>query len=124
MESKSQEISLVLESGELGESAIRAQELALRRMLRENADECEILEEKTTATTGAKGDPITVGLIVMALIKSGAAVALLNCLKALFLREKKLKIKVTTKDGRTVELDATNVDSEAVRQQLAALEES
>jgi hypothetical protein len=110
-------IDLILEGEELSPEAIRTQELALRRLIQQNAKECEIVEATGTVQTGAKGDPITLGLLTLAL-KSGAAVSLINCLKGLFVREKKLKVKLKSKDGKAIEIDATNIDSETVKQLL------
>jgi hypothetical protein len=114
------EIVLVMEGEGLDEETIRRQELDLRRMLLENVEDAEIAEPEASAQKGAKGDPITLGLITMTLIKSGAVVAMINCVKAMIMRQKKLKIKVKTKDGKTIEIDASNMDSDAVTKQLQA----
>lgn len=118
-------IVLALEGDGLGESAIRSHELTLRRMIRENVADGHVEEPSTERQKqGTKGDPVTIGLITIALIKSGAVVALLNCIKAIVVRERKLKIKIKTKSGETIDVDSKNVDSDALRQQLRELLEA
>ena len=59
---------------------------------------------------GSKGDPVTVGTIVMTLIGSGGiAVALVQVLKSYLEREKHLRIKVKGKNGQEIELDGSNL---------------
>jgi hypothetical protein len=70
---------------------------------------------------GQKGEPITLGVLVLALITSGAVKALIQCFKAYLSRERALIIKFARGDGAQVEVTARNVDTPAVREALEAI---
>ena len=72
------------------------------------------------AEAGQRGEPITLGVIALALITHGAVTALLECLKAYISRERGLIVKVTRPDGTQIEVSAHNVDTASVRDALAA----
>jgi hypothetical protein len=72
---------------------------------------------RTTAEEGQKGDPITLGVLALALITSGTVKAVIECFKAYFEREHSLTIKLTV-NGDPVEVTARNVDTAAVREAL------
>src|SRR4051812_35207958 len=69
---------------------------------------------------GEKGEPITLGVFVLALVTSGAVKAAIQCFKAYLSRERALSIKLTRADGTQVEVTAHNVDTPTVRQMLEA----
>ena len=69
---------------------------------------------------GERGEPITLGVIALALITHGAVTALIQCFKAYLSREPALTIRLTRPDGTQVEVNARNVDTPAVRQALEA----
>jgi hypothetical protein len=70
---------------------------------------------------GERGDPITLGVLVLALITSGAVTAMIECLKAYLSRERTLIIKLMHADGTQVEITARNVNTPAVREVLEAM---
>jgi len=74
---------------------------------------------EAAAVPEEKGEPVTLGVIALALVTSGAIKALIGCLKAYVSREPALTIKIKRKDGIEVEVNARNVDAPDV---LAALE--
>jgi hypothetical protein len=67
---------------------------------------------------GEKGGPITLGVLVLALITSGAVTAMIECFKAYFSRERTLTIRFTDVDGAPVEVTGRNVDTPTVREAL------
>lgn len=67
---------------------------------------------------GDRGDPITIGIILVAIINNGAVGSMIECIKSYITQEKQLKITVTTPDGLKVEVDSSNVDSEAVHRAI------
>jgi hypothetical protein len=70
---------------------------------------------------GERGEPITLGVLTLALITSGAVKALIECIKAYLSRERTLAIRLTRSDGApVVEVTARNVDTAAVREALEA----
>jgi len=70
---------------------------------------------------GEKGEPITLGVLALALVASGTVKALVECIKAYLSRERALTIKFVRGDGAQVEVTARNVDTPAVREALDAL---
>jgi Effector Associated Constant Component 1 len=72
------------------------------------------------AALGERGEPITLGVLALALITSGTVKAVIECFKAYFSREHKLSLKLTRADGTQVEVTALNIDTPAVREALEA----
>ena len=70
---------------------------------------------------GERGEPITLGLLAVALVTSGTVRAAIDCFKAYLPRERNLIIKVARTDGKSVEVTSQNVDTPAVRETLAAM---
>lgn len=70
---------------------------------------------------GKRGEPITLGVIVLALVTSGTVKALIECVKAYLSRERALTIKVARADGAQIEITSRNVDAPAVREALEAM---
>jgi len=70
---------------------------------------------------GEKGEPITLGVLVLALVTSGTVKVLIECIKTYLSRERTLTIKVARADGVQVELTSRNVDTPAVREALEAM---
>ena len=73
------------------------------------------------AVQGDKGEPITLGVLVLALVTSGAVTAAIECFKAYLSRESALTIKVARTNGLQVEVTARNVDTPAVRDAVEAV---
>jgi hypothetical protein len=67
---------------------------------------------------GEKGEPISVGVLVLALITTGTVKAAIECFKSYFSRERTLSMRLTCADGKEVEVTARNVDAPAVRDVL------
>jgi len=63
------------------------------------------------------------GQIALALISSGAVVALVECLKAYVQRERRLVVRMKRKDGAHFELEAERLKAPEVERTLAALRE-
>jgi hypothetical protein len=71
-------------------------------------------------TFGEKGEPITLGVLALSLITSGAVTAIIECLKIYLSRERGLTIKLTHPDGTQAEVTTRNVDTSNVREILEA----
>src|SRR5689334_4981174 len=69
---------------------------------------------------GTRGDPVTIGVIALALVTSGTIKGLIKCLTACLSMEKGLKVKVTRPDGLLVEITSRNVETAAVQEALEA----
>jgi hypothetical protein len=75
---------------------------------------------ETPPVPGEKGEPVTLGVLALALITHGGVTAVIECLKAYISRERALTIRLTRVDGTQVEVTARNVDTPAVRETLEA----
>jgi hypothetical protein len=90
----------------------------LRRDLSREGIKARVAE--APAVSGERGEPITLGVLVLALVTSGAAKALIGCLKAYLSREPALVIKLKRADGVQIEVNARNVGAPAVHAALEA----
>ena len=70
---------------------------------------------------GERGEPITLGVLALALITGGTVKAMIECFKTYLSRERALTIKLARTDGTDVEITARNVDTAAVREALEAV---
>lgn len=79
--------------------------------------------KKGDSYLGAKGEPITIGVIVLSFITSGAAVALLNAISAHFARSNKIEVSMSKANGDTFTLKSENMAAEQHQQTLKQLED-
>jgi membrane-associated two-gene conflict system component 1 (EACC1) len=75
---------------------------------------------ETSPALGEKGEPVTLGVLAVALISSGAVKALVECMKAYLSREPSLVIKLRNSNGIQAEINARNVASTDVLRALEA----
>jgi hypothetical protein len=68
----------------------------------------------------ARGDPVTIGVIALALVTGGTIKDLIKCLTAHLSKEKGLKVRVTRPDGLLVEITSKNVATGAIQEALEA----
>ena len=113
-------LTLNLSSNELDSEELQT---LTRQLCDSIADETDIKAEIPSGAVqqGHKGDPITLGLIALTFIKSGAAVALFNVLKAYFERNSSFTIKAKKADGTELEITAQNLKIEQIQALLAQL---
>jgi hypothetical protein len=71
---------------------------------------------------GAKGEPITLGVIILAFITSGAAVALFNVFSQYFDRSSTLEFSLKKKNGDSISFKSKNVTQEERERTLKKLE--
>ena len=81
-------------------------------LIRETDVDAKLAERPTE--TGGKGEPITVGIIMLAFLTSGAAVSLLNVLKSYFERDSSLEMEFQREDGTKLRIRAENVRSDQI----------
>ena len=60
---------------------------------------------------GSRGDPVTIGTILLASLTSGSAVALFGVLKSYFERNSSLEMELRRGDGRTLKVRSDNLSS-------------
>jgi hypothetical protein len=108
---------LSLSSSSLPDEVIQDLTFDLCGDLRRELDAKAKISEPSAIRPDTKGDPITVGTIVLSLIGSGGvAVTLINLLKSYIDRGHHLKISVKGKNGETVDVDADNLGPEQIEQ--------
>jgi hypothetical protein len=76
---------------------------------------------ETSPVPSERGEPFTIGVLVLALVTSGTVKAMIECFKAYLSRERALTVKLTRADGTHVEVTARNVDTPALRKALEAV---
>jgi hypothetical protein len=67
---------------------------------------------------GLKGDPITIGTIVLALVTSGAAAKLFEVLRAYFERNSKMEIDFERDDGKKISIKAENLATGSIEETI------
>lgn len=75
------------------------------------------------AAPGERGEPVTLGVLALALIKSGAVVALVRCLQAYLAREPSLSVELQRSDGSRLKVTAQNLGSAEFRRLVEAASE-
>lgn len=100
--------TLSISSSELNEDALQNLTLELLRTIDQETDVIPTLPEKPSKI-GEKGEPITLGVIVLALITSGTAVAVIRAIQSYLERIPSLIVKFKHKDGQELEIQAKNV---------------
>jgi hypothetical protein len=108
-------VTLSISSTEISDDRIQTLTSDLcRSITKETNIEAELAEG--ISQKGAKGDPITLGLIVLTFISSGSAVALLNVLKSYFERDSTLKVNIMREDGAKLAINAKNMKPELIEE--------
>jgi hypothetical protein len=114
---------LSLTSSTLSDDVIQALTFDLCGDLRRELAEDANVAERSPIGAGAKGDSFMVGTIVLSLIGSGGvAVTLINLLKSYIDRGHNLKIRLKTKSGERVDLEANNLRPEQIEQTTKLIE--
>lgn len=116
------DMSLQIEAPGLSDDDLQQVTLELCQTIN---DETDVSAEMQVGETvpGSKGEPIEVGLLVLAFFTSGAATALFEAIKAYFERNRSLKFILKRPDGETLELGADNLRAGQIDQTLALAEE-
>jgi len=113
-------IELDLTSDALDDETLQAIALDLNRALRD-ADGVQSEVAHDAAIQGDRGGALVVGRILMEVLKSSAAAALIETLGAYFNREKSLKGTINLPNGTVIEIDSKNLRSQEFEQALQAM---
>src|ERR1700760_1754119 len=92
------EIEISLRSNEIDPDRLHASTLELKRSLLDDT-EAIVSAPPTYSTTGAKGDPISVGTIIVTFLTSGTAISLFKVLEAYVTRKRSIDLEVSRPDG-------------------------
>ena len=111
-------INLMLESEDFDEDSIQNLTREICTTINRETDfDASIGEQKSAI--GTKGDPITIGAIVLAVLGTGGgAAALINVFKSFVDRSKELSIKLKKQNGDEIEISSKNIDSNDVKSMM------
>lgn len=111
-------LTLSLSSGELNDEDIQELTTDLcKTIINETDINAELVEGPTQK--GNRGEPITLGLIALTFMSSGAAVALFNVLKSYLDRESSLIFGIQREDGTKLGIKMKNMQPEQVKATLS-----
>lgn len=74
----------------------------------------EAKQAESNGSTGYKGDPITIGAIILAFLTGGAASSMFNVLQAYLERAPSLEMEFQHPDGKKLTIRAKDVDPEQI----------
>ncbi len=100
-----------LSGKDLSKGTINIHAGTLEQQLKDNIEKGEV----SSVSLKSKGDSITLSTIILTLITSGSLVALLNCLKVFFDKEKSISINIKADDGHQITIDAKNIDLDSTQ---------
>ena len=113
------EATLTLTSDRYSPELLQAMTRELSVSLGDNTDIRTALPE-AFAEPGARGDPVTIGVLALAFVTSGSAVALFKVLKAYFERDSSLEMEFQRTDGQKMSIRAENVSADQIDKTMAA----
>ena len=97
-----------------------------RRLIKDAAEEqlqLNLSSDRANAPGGQRGDPFTVGALMLSLVTSGSVVALFNLLKSYVDRSGDFSIEFTRKSGASFKLTMKNVSLEKFQEVVRDFEE-
>ena len=115
-------VELSLASKELASEDLQNLTRDLSTTLNQETDVDATLPEQT-GEAGIKGDPVTLGLIALTFLSSGAAVAFFNTVKAFFERDRSLEMDFQREDGKKLSIRAENVRAAQIDRTIKAAEQ-
>lgn len=116
-------ITLSLTSKELPEEILQDLTQDLCRTINIETDARARLLEKPPTVPGTRGEPITLGALVLAFLTSGTAVALIEILKTYFERSPSLEIELQRKDGHKLKISTSHIHPDQIHHTIGALQE-
>jgi len=115
-------VTLLLSAPGLDPDRLHGLALSLGRTINAETDMTAGVPEEDPRP-GAKGDPVTIGAIVLALITSGAAAKLCEVLGAYFERDSKLEVALERDDGSRLDIKAENLSSARMEETVGLVRE-
>jgi hypothetical protein len=113
---KSEDVSLHLRCPDLDDSRLQSITYDLTRSLQEQSFNTAKLAQEPVQP-GMKGDPVTIGTIILTLIGSGGvAVKLIDNLRPYFERKPKLSVELSRPDGKKFVLEAESISTKQLRE--------
>jgi hypothetical protein len=109
--------SLQLTASDLSDEDLQKLTLELSKTLNDETEAKATLPEKSGGP-GSKGDPITLGTIILTALTSGTVVALFNVIKSYLERKPSLEFEFTRKDGQQLKIKAEQLNRNQIDQTI------
>ncbi len=111
------EAILTISSAKISEESLQELTIYLCQDIIKEADiDAKLVEG--LSQEGAKGEPITIGLIVLSLIKVGTVAAFLNVVRSYFEREPSLMMALRRNDGAELSITMKDLSREQIDEML------
>jgi hypothetical protein len=107
------EFQIAVRSSELDPERLHASTIELRRTIVEETD-ATVSSPAVSSSTGAKGDPITIGTLAVTFLTSGAAVSIFKVLESYVTRKRSIDIEVSRPDGAKFVLHTEDVSPKEI----------
>jgi hypothetical protein len=109
---------LHLHDNAMSEEGIQELTFELKNSVNQHTDLTAQLPEEAGGV-GTKGDPVTIGQILLAAVGGGGAIAtLMPVLQTYFERKPSIKIELDMGDGRTLKFEAEHMQPEQIQQTM------
>ncbi len=109
--------TLQLTASDLSDEDLQKLTRELSKTLNDETEAKATLPEETGGP-GSKGDPITLGTIILTALSSGTVVALFNVLKSYIERKSSLAIEFKRKDGQQLKIKAEQLNKHQIDQTI------
>ena len=109
--------TLQLTATDLSNEDLQALTLELSKTLNDETEAKATLPEET-GETGSKGDPITLGTVILTALSSGTVVALFNVIKSYIERKPSLELEFKREDGRQFKIKAEQLNKDQINQTI------
>jgi hypothetical protein len=116
------QVKLALAAETLSAEALQDITRDFRRTLGRETD-VVASEPAAAPVAGAKGDPVTLGVLVLTFMTSGAAVAMFEVAKAFFQRNAGLVMEFEREDGRKLKIKAENLRPNQIDRTMTVTQE-
>ena len=114
-------IQLILTNDDLNEDSLQLLTQDLMQTLGSETDiQAEIVQGE--AVQGKKGDPVTLGVLALSFITSGAAVALIEVLKSYVTRSSSIQFEVKSGD-KVVKFNAKDFKADQIEQVINSVKQ-
>ena len=109
--------TLQLTASDLSDEDLQKLTLELSKTLNDETEAKATIPEKPGGP-GSKGDPITLGTIILAALSSGTVVALFNVIKSYIERKPSLELEFKLKDGQQLKIKAEQLNKDQIDQTI------
>ena len=109
--------TLQLTASDLSGEDLQKLTLELSKTLNDETEAKATIPEKSGGP-GSKGDPITLGTIILTALSSGTVVALFNAIKSYIERKPSLELELKSKDGQQLNIKAEQLHNDQIEQTI------